>query len=54
MRKRLAGLVMGLTAAALLVPATPASATTCVIDNVVKDTAPCVRAIACIDLHICI
>lgn len=31
MRKRLAGLVVSLTAAAVLLPAGPASATTCII-----------------------
>lgn len=31
MRKRLAGLVLSLTAAAVLLPASPAAATTCII-----------------------
>ncbi|HEV2754158.1 MAG TPA: hypothetical protein VG318_00070 [Actinomycetota bacterium] len=54
MRKRLAAFVMCLGTAAVLLPATPAAATTCVINNVVKDTVPCVRGLACIELHVCV
>jgi hypothetical protein len=54
MRKRLAGLVVCLGAAALLLPATPAAATTCVINDVVKDTVPCVRYQTCRLTGICV
>lgn len=54
MRKRLAGLVMCLSAAAVLLPATPAAATRCVIDDVVLDTVRCTRLSICWRTGICI
>ena len=54
MRKRFAGLVMCLSAAALLLPAAPAAATRCVIDDVVVDTVRCTRLHLCWEFDICV
>ena len=54
MRKRLAGLVMCLSAAALLLPATPAAATKCAVNDVVVDTVRCTRLQLCWELGICV
>ena len=54
MRKRLAGLVMCLSAAALLLPATPAAATKCAVNDVVVDTVRCTRYQICWELGICV
>jgi hypothetical protein len=54
MRKRLVGLVMCLSAAALLLPATPAAATKCAINDVVIDTVRCTRLSICWELGICV
>ncbi|HYO61550.1 MAG TPA: hypothetical protein VEU29_06600 [Actinomycetota bacterium] len=54
MRKRLAGVVMSLSAAALLLPATPAAATKCAIDDVVVDTVRCTRLAVCWEFDVCV
>lgn len=54
LRKRLAGLVMCLSAAALLLPATPAAATKCAVDDVVADTVRCTRLHICWETGICV
>lgn len=54
MRKRLAGLVMCLSAAALLLPATPAAATKCAVNDVVVDTVRCTRLQICWETGICV
>ncbi|HEX2295783.1 MAG TPA: hypothetical protein VHN37_10785 [Actinomycetota bacterium] len=46
MRRRLAGLVLCLSSAAVLLPASPAAARGCTIDNV-KDLVPCVTFYVC-------
>jgi hypothetical protein len=54
MRKRVAGLVTCLTAAALLLPAAPAAATRCAINDVVLDTVRCARYQTCWEIGICV
>lgn len=53
MRKRLAGLVMCLSAAAVLLPATPAAATKCA-NYELTDTVRCTRLQICWETGICV
>lgn len=59
MRKRLATLVMSLTVLAVLIPATPASSTTCYIEDPGVDDVKCMMygtpmaGELCVKLHIC-
>ncbi|MGH2757730.1 MAG: hypothetical protein ACRDI3_08080 [Actinomycetota bacterium] len=59
MRKRLTLLVMSLAAVAVLFPATPASATTCYIEDPGVDDVACLvygtpmAGELCVKLHIC-
>ena len=52
--KRFAGVVMCLSAAALLLPASPAAATKCAVNDLVVDTVRCTRLQVCWETGICV